>query len=72
MVVQHGNVLASWGKVTEKVRVASVRKSLLSALYGVAVEEGRINLRHSIKELGIDDFEPKLTEIEKTEVVPVV
>ncbi|WP_349963150.1 hypothetical protein [Rhizobium sp. ZPR3] len=32
MVVHSGEVIASWGEVTRKVNVASVRKSLLSAL----------------------------------------
>ncbi|WP_429944088.1 hypothetical protein ACQY1F_18460 [Agrobacterium vitis] len=44
MVVQDGKVIASWGDVSRKVNVASVRKSLLSALYGIAVAERRIDL----------------------------
>lgn len=39
MVVQDGRVIASWGHLSRKVNVASVRKSLLSALYGVVVAE---------------------------------
>ncbi|MDI6028395.1 hypothetical protein QBK99_19580 [Corticibacterium sp. UT-5YL-CI-8] len=48
MVVQDGKVIASWGDVSREVNVASVRKSLLSALYGIAVSEGRISLGSSL------------------------
>jgi len=44
MVLHKGKVIANWGDVSRKVNVASVRKSLLSALYGIAVSEGRIDL----------------------------
>lgn len=65
MVVQNGKVIASWGDVSRKVNVASVRKSLLSALYGIAVSEGRINLGSSLADLGVDDKAPALTGPEK-------
>jgi CubicO group peptidase (beta-lactamase class C family) len=41
-VVHDGKMVAQWGDVKRKVNVASVRKSLLSALYGIAVADGRI------------------------------
>lgn len=65
MVVQDGKVIASWGDVSRKVNVASVRKSLLSALYGIAVSEGRIDLGNSLADLGVDDKAPALTGPEK-------
>jgi CubicO group peptidase (beta-lactamase class C family) len=69
MIVQHGRVIASWGDISHKVNVASVRKSLLSALYGIAVSEGRIDLSSSLADLGIDDNAPNLTATEKTATV---
>jgi CubicO group peptidase (beta-lactamase class C family) len=42
-----------------------MRKSLLSALYGIAVAEGRIRLDRTIGELGIDDRAPSLSATEK-------
>jgi CubicO group peptidase (beta-lactamase class C family) len=69
MVVQHGNVVAAWGDVTARVSLASVRKSLLSALYGIAVAEGRIDLKRTLKELDIDDRAPALGETEKAATV---
>ncbi len=43
----------------------SIRKSLLSALYGIAVAKGEINLNATLDQLGIDDNEPSLTPEEK-------
>lgn len=69
MIVQDGRLVASWGNPSQKVNVASVRKSLLSALYGIAVSEGRIDLASSLADLGIDDNAPSLTASEKTATV---
>ncbi len=65
MLVQNGIVVASFGDTARKVGVASVRKSLLSALYGIAVADGRIKLDATLAELGIDEKAPGLTEQEK-------
>ncbi len=59
MIVQDGNVLASWGEVSRK---ANIR---LSALYGIAVAEGRIRLGETIGAPGIDDRSPSLSESQK-------
>lgn len=65
MLVQSGAVLASFGDPGRKVGVASVRKSLLSALYGIAVADGRIRLEATLAKLGIDEKPPALTGQEK-------
>ncbi|QIB33102.1 serine hydrolase domain-containing protein [Ancylobacter pratisalsi] len=69
MVVQDGKVVARWGDVARKVNIASVRKSLLSALYGIAIAEGRIDPSSTLGELGIDDKAPALTAAEKQATV---
>lgn len=69
MIVQDGRVVARWGDTSRKVNMASVRKSLLSALYGSAVAEGRVNLSARLSELGIDDNTPSLTAEEKTATI---
>ncbi len=69
MVVQDGKVIASWGDASRKVNVASVRKSLLSALYGIAVSDGHINLASSLADLNIDDKRPALVAAEKQATV---
>ena len=69
MVVEHGLVVAQWGGTAAKNPIASVRKSLLSALVGIAVERGQINLDATLGELGIDDNTPSLSAEEKTATV---
>ena len=69
MIVQDGRVMASAGDVTRKVNLRSVRKSLISALYGIAVADGLVRLDATLAELGIDDTEPKLTPTEKAATV---
>ena len=64
-IVQHGKVVAEWGNTTKRTELASVRKSLLSALIGIAVAEQQINLDSTMGQLGIDDNPPVLTEAEK-------
>src|SRR5262249_52690907 len=65
VIVQGGRVVDQWGDVAAKVETRSVRKSFLSALYGIHVAEGRMNLAKTVGELGIDDKPPSLTGVEK-------
>ena len=44
MVVHRGAVVAEWGDTAKRTELASVRKSLLSALVGIAVDEHKIDL----------------------------
>jgi CubicO group peptidase (beta-lactamase class C family) len=63
-LVYKGRVLAEFGDATAAYQCHSVRKSFLSALYGIHVAEGMIDLEATLGELGIDD-DPPLTEAEK-------
>jgi len=67
-VVYNGAVLAEWGQTARRMNVHSVRKSLMSALYGIAVAEGKIDISASVGALGIDEITP-LTETEKSATV---
>ena len=64
MVVYDGAVLAEWGDVSRRYMCHSIRKSLLSALYGVHVARGNIDLDQTMADLGIHD-QPPLTDAEK-------
>lgn len=55
MIVHRGRPIYQWGDVAARYRCHSVRKSLLSALIGIHVGEGRIDLECTLGELGIDD-----------------
>ena len=50
------------------MRIASIRKSLLSALIGMAVAEGRMRLDATVSQLGVNDYTP-LTDQERTATV---
>jgi CubicO group peptidase (beta-lactamase class C family) len=69
MVVQHGLVVAQWGHTEWKTPLASVRKSLLNSLIGVAVGRHQIDLDATLGDLGIDDNAPSLSPEEKTATV---
>ncbi len=68
MIVHRGTVVDAWGDVTRNYNCHSVRKSLLSALYGIYVAEGKIDISKTLDRLGIDDHTP-LTEVEKQATV---
>jgi CubicO group peptidase (beta-lactamase class C family) len=68
MIVDGGIVVDSWGDIARNYHCHSMRKSLLSALYGIYAAEGRIDLSKTLQDLGIDDVTP-LTEAEKQATV---
>lgn len=69
MIVAGGQVVDAWGEIDRRFNVHSIRKSFLSALYGIYVEEGAIDVSLTLADLGIDDNEPSLTEIEKQAIL---
>ncbi len=64
MIVDAGVVIDAWGDLTRNYNCHSMRKSLLSALYGIYVDEGTIDITQTLEQLGIDDLTP-LTQIER-------
>jgi CubicO group peptidase (beta-lactamase class C family) len=65
IIVDDGIIVRQWGTTSTKLNVHSIRKSLLSGLYGIAVEKGQIDLNATLGQLGIDDNPPSLTPGEK-------
>ncbi len=68
LVVYDGNVLISKGEITRRYDTHSMRKSLISALYGIYSERGTIDIHKTLKEIGIDDT-MKLTEVERSATI---
>jgi hypothetical protein len=64
-VVDDGLVVGQWGAVDRKWPCHAIRNNFLSALYGVAVAEGQIDLQKNLDQLGIDDLPPSLSSQEK-------
>ena len=46
-----------------------MRKSLLNALYGIAVAEGKIDINRTLADIGIDDRAPSLSDAERQATV---
>src|SRR6202790_225516 len=65
MIVEGGKVVDEWGDFDKKIDSYSVRKSLLSALYGIYSAEGVIDINQTLEQLGIDDSPDPLTKEEK-------
>jgi CubicO group peptidase (beta-lactamase class C family) len=55
MAVVGGRVLMEHGDVRTVSYLASVRKSVLSMLFGIAVANGSVNLERTLADIGIDD-----------------
>lgn len=65
VIVHEGTIVDEWGEVDREFKCHSIRKSFLSALYGIAVQRQTIDPSATMGDLGIDDRKP-LTEREKT------
>src|SRR5580692_928411 len=65
VIVQGGEVVDEWGDFDQKLDSYSVRKSLLSALYGIYSSEGTIDINQTLEQSGIDDSPDPLTKEEK-------
>jgi CubicO group peptidase (beta-lactamase class C family) len=63
-VVEGGRVVVAGGDQAAKFDIASGRKSLLSALYGIYIGEGVIDPSLTLAALDVDDFDP-LTDVER-------
>jgi CubicO group peptidase (beta-lactamase class C family) len=68
LVVDSGRVIAAWGDVERRFRSASLRKSLISVLYGNAVARKQIDLDATLHDLGIDDLQPLTAEEQRATV----
>lgn len=68
LVYQKGEVRFSYGDDSEKYKIFSIRKSLVSLLYGIYESEDKIDINATLAELKIDDVDG-LTEAEKQATV---
>lgn len=69
MVVQDGIVVTQWGDLSTSTDVHSIRKSLLSALIGIAVRSQQLDTAATLAQLRIDDSPEPLTESEQRATV---
>lgn len=66
IAIKNDSILASWGEVDLPIMTHSARKSIISVLYGIAIDKGYLRLNQTLAELGIDDAKAPLTTTEKT------
>lgn len=65
LIVANGAIVAAWGEIERRFMCHSVRKSFLTALYGIYWDKGEIELNKTLADLGIDDEPSPLLESEK-------
>jgi CubicO group peptidase (beta-lactamase class C family) len=65
VVIDNGRLVTAWGDTQRPHKIHSARKSFMSALFGIAVKQGRVNLDWTMQDLRIDDLPPSLTPTEK-------
>jgi CubicO group peptidase (beta-lactamase class C family) len=58
VVVIGGTLVIDWGQIARPLNCHSIRKSLLSGLFGMHIHAGHINLTATLAALGIDDAPP--------------
>ena len=68
VVVVDGKIMHTYGNITELSYLASCRKSVLSMLYGIYVDRGKIDLSKTLADMGIDDRQ-KLSDLEKSATI---
>lgn len=64
LIVYNGKIAASFGDIQRRYKCHSLRKSLISALYGIHAAAGHINLDKTLGDFNIDDVSP-LTDPER-------
>lgn len=64
-IVKKGELVFSYGDDRLPLNAASVRKSIFSALYGIAIEKGIVDIEQTLEQLGVDDSKQPLTAQER-------
>ena len=68
IVLDGEKIIYEYGPTDKIMNVASMRKSLIGLLYGIAIDKGLIDIHKTLAELGIDEYTP-LTDEEKTATI---
>ena len=65
MITVHGHMIFSYGDTAKVSKIASVRKSILSMLYGKYVADNTIDLNKTVEQLGLAEPDKPFLPIEK-------
>ncbi|UCD58675.1 MAG: serine hydrolase, partial [Candidatus Hydrogenedentota bacterium] len=72
MIVTDGKVVFEWGKTTNNIYSHSTRKSLLSALYGIYVADGKIDTSQTLEQLGVEEKIPLATKEKQAKMIDLL
>jgi CubicO group peptidase (beta-lactamase class C family) len=72
LAVVDGRVLMDYGDVTVVSYLASVRKSVLSMLFGNYVASGKVRLNKTLAEIGIDEIDPLTADEKKATILNLI
>ncbi|MGD8499988.1 MAG: serine hydrolase, partial [Phycisphaerales bacterium] len=72
MIVTDRKVVFEWGKTTNNIYSHSARKSLLSALYGIYVGDGKIDTSLTLEQLGIEERIPLATKEKQAKMIDLL
>jgi CubicO group peptidase (beta-lactamase class C family) len=72
MIVTDGKIVFQWGNTTNIIRSHSIRKSLLSALYGIYVAEKKIDTSKTLEQLHITERVPLTKEEQQATVLDLL
>lgn len=65
IILENEKIVYEYGPTDKIMNTASMRKSIMSLLYGIAVDKGLIDINKTLTELEIDEYTP-LTKQEKS------
>jgi len=68
VILKDEKIVYEYGPTDKIMNTASIRKSMMGLLYGIAVDQGLIDINKSLKELNIDEHYA-LTEVEKSATI---
>ena len=68
IILENEKIVYEYGPTDKIMNIASIRKSIMSLLYGIAIDKGLIDINKTLAELKIDEYSP-LTEQEKTATI---
>lgn len=72
LVIYDGAILVSWGEVDRRFLLHSARKSLANVMYGIAIDNGLIDLNSTLGDLNITERTPLTTEEKAAKVSDLI
>ena len=65
VILENEQIVYEYGPTNKIMNTASIRKSIIGLLYGIAVEKGFIDINKTLNELKIDEYgKESVTELE--------